>query len=70
MMFGAPELWLVANEDGWDGMMDAGFFLDSANCSKVPRIAIFFRFLSVLAGLELDFNRCNVFPFFSVGKER
>ena len=42
-----------------------GFFLESVYCWYVPKMGISFRFLPVLDGLELDFNRWRVLPFFS-----
>ena len=43
-----------------------GFFLESVYCWYVPKMGISFRFLPVLDGLELDFNRWRVLPFFSI----
>ena len=41
------------------------FDFESLYWPKVPMIGIFFLFLLAALGLELDFSRCRVLPFFS-----
>ena len=41
------------------------FDFESLYWPKVPMIGIFFLFLLAAPGLELDFSRCRVLPFFS-----
>ena len=65
-ILGPPEFWLRI----WLGAATFGygygFFLDSEYSAKEPRIDTFILWRPDGAGLDLDFRRWSVFPFFSV----
>ena len=42
------------------------FFFESEYSPKEPRTGIFWRFRPAGTGLDLDFSKCKVLPFFSV----